>query len=175
MLFIYTWARIGCTAFGDDRRDIVIDEIYEPADGMVANFNSLNYAILTLVQLMIGEGWHEIMYTNTIATTSWGSLYFIFYIGMVAIIIANIFVGLLLANIDELQQQQSHDEIIQHSIKSKSFEVYAHQKRETLKWSILNNLRQNDLMRKQIREINDILKRQQEIKEERGGAGSRIS
>ncbi len=99
-LFIYVWARIGCTAFGDDKKDIVIDEIYEAADGMVANFNTLQYAVLTLIQLMIGEGWHEIMYTNTIATNPWGSLYFMVYILMVAIIIANIFVGLLLANID---------------------------------------------------------------------------
>jgi len=127
---------------------------------MVANFNSLRYAILTLIQLMIGEGWHEIMYSNTIATEQWGCLYFIVYILVVAIIIANIFVGLLLANIDELQQQQSHDEIIQHSIKSKSFEVYAHQKKQMLQWSILNNLRQNDLMKKQMVEINDILDRQ---------------
>lgn len=163
-LFIYVWARIGCTAFGDDKKDIVIDEIYEAADGMVANFNSLPSAVLALIQLMIGEGWHEIMYTNTIATNAWGSMYFIVYILMVAIIIANIFVGLLLANIDELQQQQSHDEIIQHSIKSKSFEVYAHQKKESLRWCIQNNQRQNDLMRKQMVEIDDILKRQQAVR-----------
>ncbi len=64
----------------------------------------------------------------------------------------------------ELQQQQSHDEIIQHSIKSKSFEVYAHQKKESLRWCIQNNQRQNDLMRKQMMEIDDILKRQQAAK-----------
>merc|ERR1719361_412905 len=103
ILFIYLWARIGCTSFGDQKTDIVLDEIYEPADGMVATFDNLPYAMLALIQLMIGEGWHEVMYTNTIATNDGAALYFIIYIMMVSIIIANVFVSLLLANVDELQ------------------------------------------------------------------------
>ena len=60
-LFIYFWARMGCACFGDNQKDIVLDDVYDAADGMIANFNTLGYAILTLIQLMIGEGWHEIV------------------------------------------------------------------------------------------------------------------
>ena len=97
-LLIYFWARIGCTCFGDDKMDIVLGDVYDAADGMIANFNSLEYAFLTLIQLMIGEGWHEVMYTNSISTNPWATVYFIVYITAVSIIIANIFVALLLAN-----------------------------------------------------------------------------
>eukprot|EP01083_Nonionella_stella_P165658 551634_1 len=160
-LYIYSWARIGCTLFGDNKTDIVLPEIYEPAADMVANFDSLSYAILALIQLMIGEGWHEVMYFNTIGTNQFNSLYFIIYITVCSLIIANVFVGLFLADIDELTQQQSHDEIIKHStIKSKSFQVYAKQKLNKLFYQIEQNQTQNELMTEQIQHINAILLKQ---------------
>merc|ERR550525_1342454 len=169
-LFIYVWARIGCTAFGDDQKDIVLEEIYEPSSGMIANFNSLSYAVLTLIQLMIGEGWHEIMYTNALGTSEFCTVYFILYIMAVSIIIANIFVGLLLANVDELQEKQIHDEISHRSIKTKSFEKFAKSKQELLKYRIENHQDQVEVLQEQLVHIQDILERQSMIRQQRNMA-----
>merc|ERR1712228_346144 len=172
-LYIYSWARIGCTFFGDDKTAIVLTEIYEPAADMIANFNSLTYAILALIQLMIGEGWHEVMYQNVIATQQIAALYFIVYITVVSIIIANVFVGLFLADVDDLTQQQSHDDIIQHSIKSKSFRPYAYKKMSKLKYQIGVNEHQNHLLNKQIERIQNILHQQSIIRQRNNGLSPR--
>ena len=110
---------------------------------------------------MIGEGWHEIMYYNVIGTKQFYSLYFIIYITFVSIIIANVFVGLFLADIDELTQQQSKDEIEHHAInKTKSFEAYAYQKKNKLYYKIDINKHENHLMEQQIHHIDNILYQQ---------------
>ena len=67
-LFIYGYARIGCTLFGDNKTDIVIDEMYDQSSNIKKNFNNLYFSMLALLQLMVGEAWHEIMYFNVIAT-----------------------------------------------------------------------------------------------------------
>ena len=64
------------------------------------------------MQLMVGEGWHEIMYLNMIATRIEYSAYFILYIIFVTLIISNIFVGLFLSEIEELDNEQSQDELL---------------------------------------------------------------
>lgn len=157
-LYIYSWARLGCTLFGDNITNIVIPEIYDVADGMVANFNSLHYAVLALAQLMIGEGWHEVMYFNTIATTQFYSLYFILYITAVSIIIANVLVGLFLADIDEIRKQQSMDELMQFSTKNKlEFQQFANQKLNKLYYQIDENEQENQMLTQQIEHIKDIL------------------
>merc|ERR1712176_1015621 len=69
-------------------------------------------SMLTLLQLMVGEGWHEIMYLNVIATRIEYSLYFILYIVIVTLIISNIFVGLFLSEIEGLDAKQSESELM---------------------------------------------------------------
>ena len=162
-LFIYFWARIGCWLFGDNKQEIVLEEIYDPSSGSIATFDDLKYAVLTLIQLMVGAGWHQIMYTNTIATTKWATLYFIVYIMFVSIIITNIFVGLLLANVDELQEKQIHDEIAHRSIKTKSFKKFAKKKQEMLKYQIENHLDQAEALKKELGHIKKILERQKRL------------
>merc|ERR1712233_85893 len=88
------------------------DEIYSTS--AEANFDSLGGAILTLLQLMVGEGWHEIMYLNIIATRIEYSLYFIGYIIIVTLIISNIFIGLFLSEIEELDNKQT-ESLLMHS------------------------------------------------------------
>merc|ERR1711994_666780 len=103
-------------------------------------------------------GWHEVTYVNTIATqcVPW-AIYFIVYIAVVSIIIANVFVGLLLADIDKLDQEQSRDEIVQHSLKSKSFEEYAREKTEALRYQLKAHDHEKELIIKQIVQIDAIL------------------
>merc|ERR1712113_799695 len=88
----------------------------------------------------------------------------------VSIIIANIFVGLLLANVDELQEKQIHDEISHRSIKSKSFEKFAKNKQELLKYRIENCQDQEEVLQEQLVHIQDILERQSMIRQQRNMA-----
>merc|ERR1712013_244107 len=94
LLFIYWWARLGCTIFGDGTRDIITEDIYPASANIETTFENLGEAMLSLIQLMIGEGWHEIMYYNVMSTSLFFSSYFVLYIVVVTMIIANVFVGL---------------------------------------------------------------------------------
>eukprot|EP01083_Nonionella_stella_P200895 735311_1 len=109
MIFIFIWARIGCTIFAK-QKDIVPSEIFET--GANASFDTYGTSILTLLQLMVGEGWHEIMYIYMLATSVSYSSYFIFYIIFVTLIISNIFIGLFLSEMEELEHQQSDDQLL---------------------------------------------------------------
>eukprot|EP01083_Nonionella_stella_P015704 43936_1 len=155
-LYTYGWARIGCAAFGDHKTDIVIGEIYDVADSIVTNFNSLPYAILSLIQVMIGEGWQEVMYYNIIATTDVHYIYFVSYFTVVSLIAVNIFVGLFLADIDEFTQQQSYDALMQNS-ESNSTKLKIVQKINSLKYWIDQNNAENDTIKEQIQNLKNVL------------------
>ena len=78
ILYIFIWSRIGITLF-KDKADLIINAIYDAS--VDATFDTLISSILSLIQLIIGEGWHEVMYTYVISTTSYMTImYFIFYI-----------------------------------------------------------------------------------------------
>jgi len=163
-LLIYTFARIGCTLF-DRQYFIVIDDIYPIASSIIAGFDSTGNAMLTLLQLMIGEGWHEIMYLQMISEGLLLSVYFIVYILIVTIIISNVFVGLFLSDVDELKKQQSDDEVKKKFNKSKNFNQYAVNKLEKLNYQ-LNKIRVQEVkMKKQIVQIQNLLYQKQQIAE----------
>merc|ERR1712228_437469 len=110
-IFMFIWARIGCTLFAT-KTEIVLDEIYQTAAD--ARFDTLGSSILTLLQLMVGEGWHEIMYLNIIATRIEYSVYFVAYIVIVTLIISNIFVGLFLSKIEGVDNKHN-ESLLMHS------------------------------------------------------------
>merc|ERR1712176_1363309 len=91
-------------------------------------------SMLTLLQLIVGEGWHEIMYLNVIATRIEYSLYFILYIVIVTLIISNIFVGLFLSEIEGLDAKQSESELMHSWMESHyNFEQIATKKKKLSK------------------------------------------
>ena len=154
---MYGYARVGCTLFGDNKTDVVTQGVYDQADAIKTNFNSLSYSMLALLQLMVGEGWHELLYYNVIATHQAASFYFIGYITAVTIIISNVFVGLFLADIDELTTEQQNDEILQNSQLSQSFEKYANYKLNLLNYQLkMDNIRR-ERMQKQVDQIELLL------------------
>ena len=164
-LYIYSWSKLGCSLFGDNITSIVIEDIYDAAPNIVANFNSSQYAILTLIQLLVGEGWHEVMYLNIIATNSFfSSIYFIIYITVVTIIISNVFIGLFLSGIDDLEMQQSQMKIFEKCIKSndhKAFSKYAISKLKILNYKLSSHQEQVIQTKKQIKNISFLLKQHQ--------------
>ena len=127
-IFMFIWARIGCSIFAT-KTEIVFDEIYSTT--AEANFNTLGSSMLALLQLMVGEGWHEIMYLNIIATRIEYSVYFIAYIVIVTLIISNIFVGLFLSEIEGLDNKQTESKLMHSWMESHyNFKQIA-QKRKT--------------------------------------------
>eukprot|EP01083_Nonionella_stella_P239003 837014_1 len=159
-VLIYMFARVGCTLFGR-QTNTVIDDIYPVASSIIASFDTTGDAMLTLLQLMIGEGWHEVMYNNVIRSNVLYSIYFIVYILIVTIIISNVFVGLFLSDVDELKKSQVDDELKKKFNKSKNFKQYALNKLEKLNYQ-LNKLKNHEMkMKKQMRKIQQLLVTQQ--------------
>eukprot|EP01083_Nonionella_stella_P235708 828482_1 len=154
-IFMFFYARIGCTLFAN-KTDYVISAVYSTVSN--ANFNTLGSSILTLMQLMIGEGWHEIMYLHMIATRVEYCAYFVVYIVVVTLIISNIFIGLFLSEIEDLDNQQTHDEFINQWIdtSSRDSKIVAAKRRNKL-LNQLNQLKQAiKTTHKQIQKIDKI-------------------
>ncbi len=157
-LLIYTFARWGCTLFEPESHyDIVIDDIYPAASSIIASFTTTGDGMLTLLQLMIGEGWHEVMYLHVLSTNLVYSVYFLFYILIVTIIISNLFVGLFLSNVDELKKQSTDDELKKKFNKSKNFKHYALNKLDTLQFQLNKIQLREKKMKKEIGTIRALL------------------
>eukprot|EP01084_Bolivina_argentea_P055045 100937_1 len=151
LIFILIWARIGCTIFSD-KSEYVLDSIYLTSGTANAkNFNTLGSSILTLLQLMVGEGFHEVMYLNVIATGIGAALYFIIYIVVVILIIFNVLIGLFLSEIefDTKDYEQYEVEITnQRNSLKKSKLLIENQKRKLKEQEmVIKSLQETDKMR----------------------------
>ena len=62
------------------------------------SFNSFSDSMTTLIQLFMGDGWHEVMYANILATGFEYSYYFIIYIVIIGLLIINVFTSLILSS-----------------------------------------------------------------------------
>lgn len=156
-IFMFWYARIGCTLFGY-KTDYVLEDVY--TTNANSTFNTLGSSILTLMQLMIGEGWHEIMYLNMIATRVEYALYFIVYIVFATLIISNVFIGLFLSEIEDLDQEYQQDEFLSEWMDSLDSTKIAQQRKNKL-INELNTLKQSiKQTQKQINKVNKILNKQ---------------
>lgn len=106
---------------------------------------------------MIGEGWHIIMWINVYSTTLSSTIYFSIYILIVTIIVSNVFVGLFLAEIDELKKKQSEDETLTKFNKSSNFNYYAKNKLNLLKYKLKQLKLYEKKLNKQIFKIENLL------------------
>merc|ERR1712228_807913 len=64
-------------------------------------------SLITLFQLTVGEGWHDIMYStvyakNSLLTTTW---YFLSFVLIITLIFTNLFVGLVISVVDDTDKQ----------------------------------------------------------------------
>ncbi|ETO04561.1 hypothetical protein RFI_32835 [Reticulomyxa filosa] len=108
-IFIMIWARIGTTLFSG-KSSVVLEEIYQASSQ--ANFDTLSDALLALVQIMLADNWSDIMYVNVLATRYWASFYFIIFVVLVTLFSTNLFVGLILAGIEESEKEQEEQMMI---------------------------------------------------------------
>ena len=145
ILYIFIWSRIGITLF-KDKADVIIDTIYDAS--VDATFDTLIESILALIQLIVGEGWHEVMYTYVISTSYVTILYFILYIFVGTLLLKNIFIGLVLAGMQDLKNKMSHDEIYNKWMDGKETEF--HTSVESKKQQLINEISKKEI---QLREI----------------------
>ena len=99
ILYLFIWARIGVSLFYQ-KTDVVLTDY----DSDVT-FDSLHEGISTLVQIMIGEAWDEIMHVNVLATGDIYCIYFVIYVLIITLFIVNIVTGLILAGMDSVKKQ----------------------------------------------------------------------
>ena len=102
-LYIIIWARIGVTLFGGQSK-VVLQDIYQTQ--VDANFDTLDAAVLSLLQMTIGNSWGEILYRNILATGMIYVMYFIIFVLIITVFIVNIFVALVLQGVQNLQHNQ---------------------------------------------------------------------
>ena len=101
-LYVVIWARIGVTLFYG-KSELIADDIYTHA--AYAKFNSLTDGILALVQVMMGNSWGNILTVNVLATSIVHVSYFVSFVLFITIFVVNIFVGLVLSGIEDLEKQ----------------------------------------------------------------------
>ena len=101
LLITFMFACIGVWAFHDKSR-LVIDDIYSTDTN--ANFDNLEESMIALMQIFIGEGWHDVMYLNIITAKFpyLAVLYFVLYV-IITMLWGNIFIGAVLAGVKQLK------------------------------------------------------------------------
>ena len=75
---------------------IIFDSVF--AVSTDTSFNTFSDSMSTLIQLFVGEGWHEVMYANILATGFEFSYYFIFYIIMISLFVSNLLTSVILSS-----------------------------------------------------------------------------
>lgn len=101
-MFIYVFALLGMSFFAgnikfdkDDNVDLVNGT--PPRE----NFDSIEWSVITIFEVMMGEGWNDLMYQVIRSFHPVGALYFIFLVMLGNIIMLNLFLAILLGNFDK--------------------------------------------------------------------------
>jgi hypothetical protein len=100
-LFIYIFALLGMSIFAgkikyNDEGEIDLENGEVPR----ANFDKVQWAMVSVFFVMIGENWNSLMYDH-MRGTSWGvCLYFILLVMFGNIVMLNLFLAILLGNFD---------------------------------------------------------------------------
>jgi hypothetical protein len=75
-----------------------------PDNPYLFRFGTFGDSMLTLFQLLVGEGWHDVMYAvMTVKDNYSWAYYFMGFVFLVTLIFANLFVGLVLSVVEDLE------------------------------------------------------------------------
>jgi len=115
-LFIYVFSLLGMSFFAGTMRFDEHDK-YNPDDGVAprANFDEVHWAIITIFQVLLGEGWNEIMYSVIRSNSGFSASYFIVLVLTGNIIMLNLFLAILLGNFEKARN---------FGLKKKVFEAF---------------------------------------------------
>ena len=102
VLFIYVFALMGMSFFAGFIK-INKDDKYDLKNGIAprANFDKLQWSVITIFQVLIGEGWNEIMYDCMRCKGDATAVFFIFLVLFGNIIMLNLFLAILLGNFEK--------------------------------------------------------------------------
>lgn len=89
---VFTYAIIGSHLFG---RCISCGKV------IPGYFEDIGSSLQTVVQLLTMDGWGEIMEAVQIHSPIWGTIYFLSFIFLIGIVFLNIFVAVLVSNIED--------------------------------------------------------------------------
>jgi len=100
LMLFYFYAVLGVWLIGDSLQEHLVDT-------PLYSFGTFHDALVTLFQLTVGEGWHDVMYTSVYASdsllsTTW---YFLSFILIITMIFTNLFVGLVISVVDDIEQE----------------------------------------------------------------------
>ena len=102
MLFIYVFALLGMTMFAAEFK-FDNEGYFDPENGELPrqHFDNLYWAVITVFQIMVGEGWNQVMYMAIQANG--GVLSVLYFVGLVLFgnfIMLNLFLAILLGNFE---------------------------------------------------------------------------
>lgn len=106
MLFIYVYSLLGMQFFAGRLRFTEQGGNYDPQGSYIprANFDSMLWASVTIFQVLVGDGWNQVMY-DCYRAVGWASVfYFITLVIMGNIIMLNLFLAILLGNFNDVRQ-----------------------------------------------------------------------
>ena len=115
LLFIYVFSLLGMSFFAGELK---FDEFNHPdPNGKTRriNFDHLGWAIITIFQVMLGEGWNDVMYDCMRVVGYKSCLYYIILVISGNIIMLNLFLAILLGNFDKARN---------FGLKKKVFEAF---------------------------------------------------
>jgi hypothetical protein len=101
-LFIYVFALIGMSFFAGSLKFNEDDE-YDVINGISPrnNYDEILWSLVTVFQILLGEGWNLIMYNAIRGSSNLASLYFILLVITGNIIMLNLFLAILLGNFEK--------------------------------------------------------------------------
>merc|ERR1719433_194293 len=98
LMFFYFYGVLGVTMIGGALHDLPTEPDYK--------FDSFSSAIIALFQLTVGEGWHQVMYSVAEAQNNIFSVfYFVSFIFFITLVFTNLFVGLVISLVDDMETQ----------------------------------------------------------------------
>jgi len=106
VLFMLFFGQIGTSLFNGAYDNML------PEDKPPSNFNTMWDSFVTLLQLLVGEGWHEVMYKTVLAMNFFGySVYFLIYVFCITLIVTNLFIGLILSSVELIQEEREKEDV----------------------------------------------------------------
>ena len=103
ILFIYVFSLLGMSFFAGRLKFNEDNDVPDLVNGKSprANFDGMGWTIITIFQVLMGEGWNDIMYSCMRGVGYMSCSYFIFLVIAGNIIMLNLFLAILLGNFDK--------------------------------------------------------------------------
>eukprot|EP00736_Rhodelphis_marinus_P006225 Rmarinus@m.25433 len=107
------------------------DDVY-PYPG--ANFDSMHEAFATLYQLMMGEGWDDVMYAAVDARAKTNvTIFFLVYSVVVSLLFSNLFIGIVCNAYNNLDVIHDEDHsVIRYEVESRLYELRENQRQRAV-------------------------------------------